>query len=132
MKKNSEIETKKSKDSINKNKNDLKFLDRKGSILKLKVTSLTTKTRDSELEEYRGEENKTKRSLVITDSMGILTDSLRNLCKKYDVDKSIEKGDFPYDFANENTLFYVGKTPDYKYYEDLDKEIYNKNILKNN
>lgn len=141
IKKSTELNINKKSNKLNNNKQldkakkDMKFLDRKGSILKLIVTSLTTKTRDTfcgaqdtdshfDTEKVL-EKSNIRHTLGIRDSLGILTDSLRNLCKSYGVDKSIEKGDFPHDFANENTLFYIGKTPKYKYYEDLDKEIYN-------
>lgn len=138
IKKSSELNIIKKINKLNKNKQldiakkDMKFLDRKGTILKLIDTSLTTKTRDFSCKQQDSDSNydierelektKTRHTLEIRDSMGILTDSLRNLCKSYDVDKSKEKRDFPYNFGNENTLFYIEKTPDYKYYEDIDIE----------
>lgn len=31
---------------------------------------------------------------------------------------------FPHEFSNENTIFYVGNTPDYSYYSNLNKKDY--------
>lgn len=43
------------------------------------------------------------------------------------------KGIFPHDFANENTMFYKGETPDYKYYKDhIDENTYKESIYKPN
>lgn len=53
-------------------------------------------------------------SVIILDSYRILTDNLKSLCVKYKVD--VIKGDFPHKFANKDTLFYVGQTPNLNYY----------------
>ena len=53
-------------------------------------------------------------SVTILDSYRILTDRLKDLCEKYEVD--VIKGDFPHKFANSNTLFYRGQTPNLNYY----------------
>lgn len=55
-------------------------------------------------------DNKTY-SIKILDSYCILTDSLKDLCIKYDLDKDLSKGDFPHEFASADTLFYLGCTP---------------------
>jgi hypothetical protein len=57
------------------------------------------------------------RIVKIQDSAAILPRELRKLCKDYNVD--IVKSYFPYDFTNKNTLFYIGKTPDMKYYNEI-------------
>lgn len=62
-------------------------------------------------------------SVTILDSYRILTDNLKDLCVKYEVD--VIKGDFPHKFANSNTLFYIGQTPNLNYYSStLDKQQY--------
>ena len=66
--------------------------------------------------------NKTLRSIEILDSYCILTDSLNTLCEKYEVE--VKKDIFPYSFANKNTLFYKGVTPEIHYYKDLEIEQY--------
>ena len=66
-------------------------------------------------------------SITICDSYPILTSSLSKLCKDFNV--SIHKGNFPYSFVNENTLFYKGITPDYYHYSDqLSPEEYEKYV----
>jgi DNA polymerase type B, organellar and viral len=62
------------------------------------------------------------RSLKIVDSLALLPGSLRSLSKDYEVD--VHKGYFPYNFVNKDTLFYVGNTPDIKYYNNILKEDY--------
>jgi hypothetical protein len=71
-------------------------------------------------------------SVSIMDSYRILTDKLSDLCTKYQVEES--KGFFPYDFATENNLFYIGETPNINYYgnsitlkeyNDIKKDIWN-------
>jgi len=73
--------------------------------------------------------SKDKHSFTILDSYCILTDSLSRLGKNFEVEtiKSI----FPYKFANEDLLFYKGKTPTINFYENISKEEYNK-IYSNN
>jgi hypothetical protein len=58
-------------------------------------------------------------TINIHDSLAILPGSLRNLCIDYELDDIDKKGDFPHPFANSDTLFYIGKTPDIHYYKDL-------------
>lgn len=53
-------------------------------------------------------------SVSIMDSYRILTSKLSDLCKKYEVE--VKKGFFPYDFATENNLSYIGETPNINYY----------------
>lgn len=53
--------------------------------------------------------------LVIRDSLCLLNNSLRDLGVTYGV--NTQKGYFPYEFVTRNTLFYVGKTPGYRYYK---------------
>lgn len=66
---------------------------------------------------------KSMRSITFVDSLPLLNDGLKSLGLKYVVD--VVKGDFPHKFVNENTLFYVGPTPDLYYYgEDFDKNDY--------
>lgn len=68
--------------------------------------------------------NKKKSSITLLDSAAMLPLKLADLCKSYELEKENTKGVFPYDFVNERTLEYVGKTPDKIYYPDLKPEEY--------
>ena len=87
---------------------DIKTTFRKSTILKLQIS----KTVD-----------KTKHTITICDSCAIFPDSLSNLAKKYKI--STLKGDFPHGFVNNKTIFYIGNTPDYSYFENTDIKDYN-------
>lgn len=100
--------------SDNKDKYEMKFIDRRGSIIKLSVKFLIKNS---------------VHTVEIRDSYAILTDNLKKLYKKYQVEKEKQKGDFPHSFANENTLFYIGDTPDISYYNphkklNIDQDTY--------
>lgn len=71
-----------------------KFVFRDNYILKIKITRYI---------------NKRARYITICDSYAILSNSLDTLCKHYNVSDS--KGVFPYTYANEKTLFYIGEAP---------------------
>jgi len=60
----------------------------------------------------------------IDESFAILDNKLSILPKWYEVE--ISKGVFPYSFANENTLFYLGWISDIKWYENIYTEDYDK------
>lgn len=63
-------------------------------------------------------------NINILDSYSILTDSLKNLCLKYEL--NLSKGEFPYKFASKDTLFYKGVTPNINYYNNsVSPEVYN-------
>ena len=62
-------------------------------------------------------------SVKLQDSVAILPRDLRSLCKDYEVE--VEKGLFPYNFCTKDTLFYIGKTPDISYYNNISQEDYN-------
>lgn len=51
--------------------------------------------------------------ITFIDSFNILSQKLSKLCEAFDVETT--KGNFPYDFVNENTLNYIGETPSLKY-----------------
>lgn len=57
---------------------------------------------------------KTLQSITFIDSYSILNESLKSLSSKYNVET--QKGCFPHTFVNDKTLFYVGNTPDIKYF----------------
>jgi hypothetical protein len=57
------------------------------------------------------------RRVNIHDSVALLPNKLKNLCKDFSV--KTEKDIFPYSFCNKDTLFYIGETPDIKHYTDL-------------
>jgi hypothetical protein len=62
-------------------------------------------------------------SVKLNDSLAIVNRNLRSLCKDYEVE--MEKGYFPYKFCTKETLFYYGKTPSIKYYNNITLEDYN-------
>lgn len=93
---------------------DIKTTFRKNDILKPHIS----KTID-----------KTKYTMIICDSCAIFPSSLKNLGKSYNVPTL--KGDFPHRFANENTVFYTGTTPDITYYDGVEREEYNKMFSNN-
>jgi hypothetical protein len=62
------------------------------------------------------------RRVKIHDSATILTNNLRDLCEAYGVE--IGKSFFPYEFCNKDTLFYIGSTPDIKFYNNIPYEEY--------
>ena len=81
----------------------LYILPRDNRIIKLVVKLLDTN-------------GKVVKYITIYDSYVILPEDLKTLCKKYEV--SYTKGIFPSNFANENTLFYIGNTPNISYFGD--------------
>jgi hypothetical protein len=94
-------------DQGSKNPYILESINRDANILKLTVK--------------RKFDNKV-RTVKIQDSAAILPRSLRDLCEDYNVE--IVKSYFPYDFTNKNTLFYIGKTPDIIYYNEIEIKDY--------
>ena len=103
-------------------KYDLDVICRKDVILKIEITRilLVNKKKDGEVKNNK---------ISISDSYAILTDSLKNLSIKYDVNTI--KGDFPHSFANKDTLFYIGNTPERKHYKGVSLDDY-KSISINN
>ncbi|CZT13990.1 uncharacterized protein RAG0_17763 [Rhynchosporium agropyri] len=63
-------------------------------------------------------------SLVIKDSYGILTSSLKKLSEDFGVKTS--KSLFPYKFSTRNPLEYIGSTPAMDYYNNISIEEYRK------
>jgi len=74
------------------------------------------------------EVGKDKNKIIFMDSSNLLKGKLRDLCQAFNID--FDKGYFPYDFVNRTTLNYIGKTPSYEFWTDLDKDEYN-NLIKN-
>ena len=66
---------------------------------------------------------KKKGVIAFKDSLLMLPQSLRSLAKSFNVE---EKSYFPFKFVNNPSipLEYIGKTPDYNYYEGIGKEEY--------
>ena len=65
-------------------------------------------------------------TIKLVDSYNILPDSIKKLCITYNTE--VVKDIFPYDFINNNTLFYNGIKPTIDYYnsviENVDKDLY--------
>ena len=105
-----EAYNKKQINTNDKNKYEMKFRDRNGSIIKLLVKNIT---------------DKYVKLIEIRDSYAILPDKLKILSAKYEVEKGKQKGDFPHAFSSEKTIFYKGNIPDIKYYDyDLEPSTY--------
>lgn len=77
---------------------EFSFVFRKNSVLKVSIKRFNTITGR-------------KDTINICDSYPILSLSLAQLCEEFNV--STIKGIFPYDFATETSLFYIGKTPSF-------------------
>lgn len=77
------------------------------------LLSLTLKNKDNP-----------KINIRMLDSLSLLPNNLRDLAKSFEVET--QKGNFPYDFVNENNLDYIGSLPHYEYY------IFNKDYSFNN
>nr|YP_010697791.1 DNA polymerase [Porodaedalea chrysoloma]WCF76752.1 DNA polymerase [Porodaedalea chrysoloma] len=71
--------------------------------------------------------------ITFFDSLNILSSSLSKLAKDFGVET--QKGFFPYNFVNKESLNYIGETPDMKYYKNISpqeyKEIYSKYFISN-
>jgi hypothetical protein len=61
--------------------------------------------------------------LKFKDSYLILLHNLRKLCKSFDVKNS--KSIFPHFFVNENNLDYIGRIPDFKFFDKINQNEYN-------
>lgn len=72
--------------------------------------------------------NNSKRTLIIKNSYALLTSSLSKLGKDFNVNTM--KGDFPYRFALESNLNYIGNTPSRDYYNEISDTQYNSLITK--
>ena len=67
--------------------------------------------------------------IKIVDSYNILQNSLNDLCKTYK--PSTVKTLFPYNFVNENTIFYKGNKPNISYYNNISEDDYESILNKN-
>lgn len=59
--------------------------------------------------------------IVVKDSLLLLPQSLKALCKSYNIE---DKGIFPHDFINETTIVYKGPKPDIRFYNNISKDAY--------
>lgn len=62
--------------------------------------------------------------ITLLDSFLFLPSSLRKLGEAFNCD--VTKGVFPYKFISKDRINYVGNTPDYEYFSDVDRDLYNK------
>lgn len=60
-------------------------------------------------------------TIFLVDSLALLPMSLDSLGESFST--SYKKSLFPYTFVNENTLYYVGKTPDIEFYHNHKKDV---------
>jgi len=102
----------------NNNYFDLKCVFKDSRILKLEVSAKISKT--------------VKNKIIFIDSLNLLPESLESLGESFNV--NVVKGVFPYSFVNNDTLYYIGNTPDISYFnlrnKKMDLNEYNK-ILSN-
>ena len=68
--------------------------------------------------------NANKCKFKILDSIQLINGSLDSLCKSFDIKH--KKGIFPHNFINKDRLFYIGDTPDFHYFKNMNINIYNK------
>lgn len=66
--------------------------------------------------------SRNKHKFTIKDSYAILPDSLSDLGENFEVETLKTK--FPYSFAKQDNLFYIGDTPNKVYYNDISDEEY--------
>ena len=66
-----------------------------------------------------------KYTIYFKDSYLITQSSIRKLGKSFNLDNELQKGIFPYMFANPKNLNYIGQVPDIKYFYNLSLEEYN-------
>jgi hypothetical protein len=72
--------------------------------------------------------NETTVKITFLDSLNILSGSLEQLAKDYQV--QTQKGIFPYTFVNKDNLNYIGHIPNIKYYSGIEPIEYN-NLVNN-
>nr|QWO71378.1 DNA polymerase [Calocybe cyanea] len=96
---------------------------RDNTIIKLDIKIKTKSNTDTGLNKY----NYLKISFV--DSLNLLNTSLEKLTKEFSFDT--KKGKFPHSFVNENTLNYIGKKPDFSFYDNFNKDDYHKIPINN-
>jgi len=60
----------------------------------------------------------------VLDSIQMINGSLDSLCKSFDI--SHKKGHFPHNFINKDRLFYIGETPDHKFFKNMPFKLYEK------
>lgn len=89
---------------------DLDFIFRENTILSMTITKLDNLGKPS------------SHKLIIRDSYAILTEKLSKLCESFGITE--QKSVFPHHFVNTNNLSYIGKTPDFSYYSDIDINTY--------
>ena len=80
--------------------------------------------------DVKGKTVKRTYNIKIVDSLKFLNSSLHELCSIYK--PSVVKTFFPYEFVNENTIFYIGKTPSLDYYSSIREHVedeYNKELV---
>lgn len=62
--------------------------------------------------------------ITLKDSLHLLITSLKKLGKSFGIDT--QKSIFPHKFVNENNLDYIGQVPDFKYFDNITLDEYNK------
>lgn len=61
------------------------------------------------------------KTVILADSLALLPSSLDSLAKEFS--SNFQKLYFPYNFVNNNTLFYIGDTPSYDFYKTEKTEL---------
>jgi hypothetical protein len=101
--------------SKNENFYKIKTIFRDNRIIKLDISINTGKN--------------STRKLTFVDSYLMITSSLEKIATNFEC--SYNKGIFPYEFVNESNQYYIGDTPDKKYFNRISDLEYNK-LLSNN
>lgn len=95
-----------------------------------RILQMTIKSRKKEIESASlgGRRRPAIFNIKIRDSYLLLPHSLRQLAIEFEVES---KGYFPYKFVSEGTLDYIGRTPSYKFYENIDVATYQTELKDN-
>jgi len=100
----------------------------KGCLL-LEDIEINPKWKENKILSISFKNKKNNCKFKVLDSIQMINGSLDNLCKSFDIKH--KKGIFPHNFVNKDRLFYIGDTPDHRYFKNMPVKFYEK-IKKNN
>ena len=80
--------------------------------------------KDNQIISMRIKNTQTNMKIKFYDSINLINGSLDIILKNFNC--QYQKGIFPYNFVNENNLFYIGTKPKFDFYENINFKYYNK------
>jgi len=95
----------------------------------LEDIEINPKWKDNKILSITITNKKTKCKFKLLDSIQMINGSLDSIFKSFEI--NYKKGIFPHNFVNKDRLFYIGETPDLKYFKNMPLKIYNQ-IKSNN